>query len=207
VSHRWGPYTVALERLGAEGMRVRVLGRRGLRHREVRDVRLEVFFVELTARPPRELRVRGYSGGAHCCWTDYLFTQEDGLRNLLLFAGGNSTNMEVRDLDRDGLPELIAWNDVFVGFDGLCYVCFPLLPLVIGWDGRAYRDHTRRFPDLLRKHLEESRWQVETMRRKGAEAGHLRGAALGYYAAALLLGQGATAEASLRRLAPEPVVA
>jgi hypothetical protein len=96
----WGSYSLRIEENeGGQVARILLAGRTLV---EVRDFLLEVSLVEVTGRPPKELLLTGYSGGAHCCTTHYLFTQEGGLRNLLYQEWGDGGIQEVRDLDGDG---------------------------------------------------------------------------------------------------------
>jgi hypothetical protein len=110
----------------------------------------EVRFVEITGGGIPELYVRTYTGGMHCCSTEYYFTQDGGLRNVLIFNGGNHCITEVKDLNGDGRPELIADSDVFAYYDDLGFMGSPIVVLVIGWDGHRYRDQTRDYPTPAR---------------------------------------------------------
>jgi hypothetical protein len=112
---------------------------------------IEVNFVEMAGGGLPELNIEAYSGGAHCCEVDYYFTQDGGLRNLLIFVGGNSEGPKPRDLNGDGRPEFIVGSDVLANFGELCYACSPWVQMVIGWDGKAYRDQTKAYPQLARK--------------------------------------------------------
>ncbi len=49
----------------------------------LRDYDLSVRFAEFTGRPPKELWITAFSGGAHCCFRDYVLTQEGGERGPL----------------------------------------------------------------------------------------------------------------------------
>ncbi len=149
--------------------------------------------------------VTGYSGGAHCCFTDYVFTADGGLRTLLIFEGGNGRISSVQDLDGDGSSELIAHNDVLAYFDDLCYACSPGLTIVIGWDGRKFADRTRRFPQFARRDAAEERVRfLKALPKDDPYAeDERRSAALGYFANMILLGEGPAARPWLLARAPE----
>src|SRR5262249_11979550 len=141
---QWGAYTVLVEKTGKEEFapeRVRILDGSGSVLREIQDQRfIDVSFPELNGGGTPELAVSAFSGGAHCCVTLYYFTQDGGLRNLLIFDAGNSDISDLKDLNGDGRPELIASSDVLAYFGGLSYADSPGLSLVIGWDGARYVD-------------------------------------------------------------------
>ncbi len=204
----WGAYRVVVERTGQDFPRVRArvlnASRRVLRQINEWDI-ADVAFHEIAPRGLPELIVTGYSGGAHCCFMDYVFTADDGVKTLLIFAGGNGRISTVQDLDGDGWSELIAHNDVLAYFDGLCYACSPGLTIVIGWDGQKFTDRTRRFPQFARRGAAEERerfLKALSSRDQFAED-ERRSAALGYFVNMILLGEGPAARAWLLAQAPE----
>lgn len=205
----WGQYRVVAEALpaaaGEAEQRVRIVDRSGRTVREVRDYRIaSVGFVDLVHRGSGDLHVATYSGGAHCCTTDYYFARSGGVRNLLIFEGGNGGVYDLRDFDRNGRPELIAANDALAYFDDLCYVCSPGLEMVIGWTGSRYADMTTRFPGpALQRAAEYRKAFVEALTQTD-ESSELarRGTALGYYANMTVAGQGASVRAWLLGYAP-----
>jgi hypothetical protein len=204
----WGPYRVLVESFqrGEESLhRVRILDGEGHPLREVRDARvLAAAFLELTGGRDPELHVSTYTDGAHCCTTDYYFTREGGVRNLLIFDGFNGGVIAAKDLNGDGRPELIASSDTLAYFGGISYAQSPWIRMVIGWDGRRYTDQTRRYPDGSRR--EVRRYQdafLATFKQRDQWAEESRrGAAAGSYANALAIGEGAAARRWLMRHAP-----
>jgi hypothetical protein len=204
----WGPYTVVVEKVGAgdwDGERARVLDAGGQVLREVENQRITgVSFRDLTGEGTPDLWLSTFSGGAHCCSTDYFFTREGGLRNLLIFDGRNGGINAIKDLNGDGRPEILAGSDVLAYFADLPYAASPWMPMVIGWEGERYVDQTRRYPDRPRKQGLEYRGDLQkALGQKGelAEQSRRMGAA-GYYANALVAGEGTAARAWILQHAP-----
>ncbi len=204
----WGSNRVVVERTGQDFPRVRAraldASRRVLRQVNEWDI-ADVAFHEIAPRGLPELVVTGYSGGAHCCFMDYVFTADGGVKTLLVFAGGNGRISAVQDLDGDGWSELIAHNDALAYFDDLCYACSPGLTIVIGWDGRRFIDRTRRFPQFARREAAEERKRFLTALPSTDQYAEeeRRSAALGYFANMILLGEGPAARTWLLARAPE----
>jgi len=206
---QWGPYRVAVEEVkrGTEEpyQRVRILDPLGAVLREVQDSQFEsVALQEITGGGTPELYLHGYSGGAHCCGMEYYFTRDGGLRNLLVFEGANQEISKVQDLDGDGRPELIAGSDVLAYFGDLPYAASPPLTLVIGWNGSKYADQTRKFPEPVRRQAAIYRAEFMKALPKKDEFAETdrRGAALGYYASLLSIGEEARARTWLMQTAP-----
>jgi hypothetical protein len=197
----WGSYSLRIEE-NEEGQVARILlaGRTLV---EVRDFRLEASLVEVTGRPPKELLLTGYSGGAHCCTTHYLFTQEGGLRNLLYQEWGNGGIREVRDLDGDGRGELIALG-VYAYFGDLPFAYSPGVYLVYAYDGMVFHEVTRKFPVPALQAMRAYREDFLKARSSG-DLPRMQGSALGYWLNALVIGQGAEAKRWLMESAPPEV--
>lgn len=196
--YRWGQYNVVMYYHVEDWVQVQVQiqDRRGEVLREIWSsgkMLEDDNFVELTGGGTPELHIQTYSGGAHCCYVDYYFTQDGGLRNLLIFLGSNSAIYEVKDLNGDGRPELIANNDTLAYFDDLSHGSSPYMTMVIGWDGKRYVDQTRRYPALARQ--EARKYQTELL--EDPIDYSLRSVALGYYAISLVIGEGQAARAWL----------
>src|SRR5207247_597296 len=59
-----------------------------------------------------EVLVDLYTGGAHCCFFTYFFRYSGGTYVRTRFFWGNP-GYRLRDLDRDGRPEIVSANDAF----------------------------------------------------------------------------------------------
>jgi hypothetical protein len=207
---RWGAYTVTVEKTEANeeysNTRLRILDRKGQVMREILwQVILAVEFPELTGKGIPELAVLVHNGGLRGYFTQYYFTQEEGLRNLLAFwilnGGGISA---VKDLNGDGRPELIAHTDALAYFTGLLPAECPWVRRVIGWNGRRYVDQTRRYPAGSRQAARSYRADfLVALKQRGSDSeSHRRVAALGYYGHALTIGEGGPARRWLLQHAP-----
>ncbi len=186
----WGSYGVRIEQADEVEKVLRIV-KDGRTQISIRDYDLSASLVEITGRPPKDLWVHAFSGGAHCCFTSYLFTQEGGLRNILELFHGN-TGMEVKDLDGDGRGELVVYRD-YGYFGGLCYACSPVAVEVYRWDGARFYDATLQFPEATNKKAAKYRWECQDALARKADAAELEGLALGYWANMLRVGRGAEA--------------
>jgi hypothetical protein len=199
----WGQYTILVEKTGTEEFtpqRARILDERGEVVREVRDERImDVTFPRVTGGAAEDLHISTYSGGAHCCSTDYFFTREGGVRNLLIFNGRNGGINGLKDLNGDGRLEIVASLDALAYFGGLAYAASPWMVMVIGWDGQRYVDQTPRYPERSRAAAREDQTHfLRALRRRGNFAEEeRRSAAAGYYANSLVTGAGPAARAWL----------
>jgi hypothetical protein len=201
----WGRYTVVVESIPTKDapgdrypQRARILDSRGRVVREIRDRGIHVCEVEMTGKGPPELCISGYSGGAHCCTTDYYFTRDGGaVKNILIFLGGNDSYTEEKDLNGDGRKELLVTDD------GLSYLLqaygfSPRLPRVIGWNGKRYVDMTHRYPARALADMKQNQQAL----RNDRIPPYQHSDAQGYYADALVLGREKQALTWLRRNAP-----
>jgi hypothetical protein len=199
----WGPYTILVEKTVTDELapqRARILDERGQVVREVRDERImDVSFPRLAGGAVEDLRVTAFTGGAHCCSTDYFFTREGGVRNLLIFSGRNGGINTLKDLNGDGRPEIIAGFDALAYFGGLSYAASPWMVMVIGWDGQRYADQTRRYPERSRAAAREHQAKfLNALHHRGDFAeDERRSAAAGYYANSLVTGAGPAARSWL----------
>ncbi len=156
----------------------------------------EVFVAEMDpANGHPEVVAESYSGGAHCCEEIVVFFAPAGGADaawrtvrLGVFDGGTRPP---RDLDGDGLAEIMVRDDAFHYAYG-CYACGYAPPVILSVrDGRRV-DITRRpsFRPVLRG---EEKRIVRRMRESMTENGGRveNGLLAGYVALKLLLGEGA----------------
>jgi hypothetical protein len=195
----WGGYGVRIEGK-SEGEQVARIISSGRTRLEVRDWRLEASLVEVTGKAPKELLLTDYSGGAHCCFTHYLFTQEGGLRNLMYEEWGDGGIQEVRDLDGDGRAELITVG-VYSYFADLSFADSPGVTRVYAYDGIQLYDATRQFSARNLQQMQRYQSAFLEARRSGNVSG-MKGSAMGYWVNALVIGRGAAAKGWLMQNAP-----
>ena len=174
-----------------------------LRGRKVAEVRFpdgvgapEVFVAEMDpSNGSPEVVVEGYSGGAHCCEEIVVFSapanDADGSWRKLRLGAFDGGPRPPRDLDGDGLAEIMVRDDAFLYAYG-CYACSYAPPVILSVRGGRKVDITRRpsFRPVLRK---EEKRIVRRMRESMADNGGRveNGLLAGYVALKFLLGEGA----------------
>jgi hypothetical protein len=194
----WGGYTLRIEGKPEGGQVARILA--GERTQlEIQGWLLNASFGEVTGKAPKELLITDFSGGAHCCLTVYLFTQEGGVRNLLYEELGDES-LELRDLDGDGRFELVLAR-IYSYFGDLPFALSPGVVRVYAYDGSVFYEVTRNLPSLtLREVARYRKAFLEGKRRGDLEA--MKGNALGYWVNALVVGRGVAAKSWLMQHAP-----
>jgi hypothetical protein len=126
--------------------------------------------VDLNGDGEPEVLVDAYSGGAHCCaLTELAAFNGTGYAIQELYWG--NTGYELQDLDRDGKPELVGYDDAFAGpFSSFAASFFP--PRVVdyapGVKG-ALRDVTDHFVALIRKNQRQALHALKRARRQHYE--------------------------------------
>lgn len=144
-----------------------------------------------------ELVLTEYSGGAHCCFTTYVFTQDLGrVENLGIIEGGNY-GLRFADLNGDGAKELVLGSDTLAYYDW-SFATSPALMTVLGWDGVRLADRTRAYAYVPAQEAARNlRDLLAGLGNPNAFAEDLRARLGGYYANMILAGQGAQAEGVL----------
>ncbi|EYB68194.1 hypothetical protein DEIPH_ctg025orf0027 [Deinococcus phoenicis] len=145
-----------------------------------------------------ELVLTGYSGGAHCCSTYYVFTQDTGsVENLAVIEAGNY-GLRFTDLNGDGTKELLLASDTLAYYDW-SYAVSPALLTVLGWDGVRLADRTRAYAYVPAQEAARNlRELLAGLQQSGTAQDILKAQLGGYYANMLLAGQGTQAEQMLR---------
>jgi hypothetical protein len=197
----WGPYRIVIDQIGHDEdgspLRLRIVGRRGRTLREVRAWAItNVSEVRLLGRSATELDVSLSSGGAYASFTEVYFTRRHGLRNLLVFDGGDLGVREVSDLNADGVPEIVAESPLLMDFSGYHFHRAWPVVTILGWNGERYIHVTRRYPGRSLKQAGLRRSGTLAAIRPGAEPPHfgkIEDQIAAYYANMLAAGQGAKA--------------
>jgi len=156
----------------------------------------KVFVVEMDPSNSRpEVVAESYSGGAHCCEEIVVFSAPPngggGAWRKVELGAFDGAERIPRDLDGDGLAEVLVRDDAFYYAYG-CYGCSYAPPVILSVrDGRKV-ELTRRpsFRPVLR---EEEKRILRRMRESREENGGRveNGLLAGYVALKLLLGEGA----------------
>ncbi|GAA5511861.1 hypothetical protein Dcar01_00575 [Deinococcus carri] len=145
-----------------------------------------------------ELVLTTFSGGAHCCSVNYVFTQDGGrVENLAILDSGNY-GVQFADLNGDGTKELLFASDSLAYYDW-SYAASPALRTVLGWDGVRLADRTRAYAYVPAQEAARNlRDLLGTLGQPDAFPDDLKARLGGYYANMILAGQGVQAEAVLR---------
>jgi hypothetical protein len=142
--------------------------------------------VDLNGDGEPEILVDAYTGGAHCCAVTELAAFNGSGYAIQELEWGN-TGYELQDLDHDGKPELVGFDDAFAGaFSSFAASFFP--PRVVDYDPsakRALRDVTDHFPALIRKN---QRSALRALRRARKQHYETLGVVAAYVADLYLLG-------------------
>jgi hypothetical protein len=146
----------------------------------------------------KEAIVEYYSGGAHCCSVYYVYKEEDSALKLVeSILLGNASSPIFKDIDKDGVMEILTLNDTFAYFGGLCYACSPFLPLVLCYRENIFSDCTNQFPGILDEEVKR------TLARKGDIDDDWKGIALAYLALHIIKGQEAEGWKGVKEYYPQ----
>jgi len=155
----------------------------------------EVFVAEMdSSNGHPEVIVESYSGGAHCCEEIIVFSAPkrgaSGSWRMFRMGVYDGGARPPRDLDGDGLAEILVRDDAFHYAYG-CYACGYAPPVIISVREGRKVDITRRpsFRPVLR---DEEKRIVRRMRESKADNGGRveNGLLAGYVALKFLLGEG-----------------
>ncbi|KQR40801.1 hypothetical protein [Deinococcus sp. Leaf326] len=140
-----------------------------------------------------ELVLSAYSGGAHCCTTMYVFTQDTGrLENLAVFDAGDDPGAW-RDLNGDGVKEFVWGSNTLTYYDW-SFAESPFLSTVLGWDGVRLADRTRLYAYVPAQEAARELKIITEGLRPGTQVDNLKPVLSGYFANMILAGRGAEAE-------------
>jgi len=201
----WGPYRIAIDRIGKDDdggwQRLRIMNSRGRTLREVRAWAItKVSSIRLLGPSKTEIEIALWSGGAYASFTRVYFSRRARLRNLLVFNGGSLDVREIRDLNRDGIPEIVVESPVLLDFSGYHFHRpYPVIA-IYGWDGSRYVDVTRRFPRQSQSEASSRlREIVNILKSPPVEREwDLQDKIAAYYANMLAIGRGTSARLWLR---------
>jgi hypothetical protein len=153
--------------------------------------------VDLNGDGEPEVLVDAYTGGAHCCAvTELAAFNGSGYAVQELYWG--NTGYDLKDLDGDGKPELVGYDDAFAGaFTSFAASVFP--PRIVDYDPTvkgSLRDVTDHFVALIRKNRDQALHALKRARRQHYET---LGAVAAYVADLYLLGDHEAVRPYLKR--------
>ncbi|HWG85973.1 MAG TPA: hypothetical protein VNT60_10900, partial [Deinococcales bacterium] len=146
-----GQYTVRVQDLASDYrlQRLTLSGPAGTVTR-VEDAGVELSFCQdITNDGHPEALIGTFSGGAHCCFTQHLWSLAPQPRKLLELHTGDAPTMTPRQLDGRGPLELVTYDGRFAYAYGLSFAASPFLPVVYSLKGGRYVNDTRSFPGVL----------------------------------------------------------
>lgn len=149
-----------------------------------------------------ELATQRFTGGAHCCYTIRIDTMDGP--TLLERDLGNYGGLDPKDLDGDGVDELIGSSDVLAYFGDLPYAATQAVPLVLTFRGGKYIEATDDFPDVVREKLADAEKDLQQTIDDDLEDA-IKGMAIGVYAHHVLLGDEDAALEELEERVPQTV--
>lgn len=132
-----------------------------------------------------ELTILFSSGGAHCCFTTTVLSLGPRLSTLLVWEGGNVSDLQPRELDGHMPFELVGLDDRLAYYGGLPFAVSSFIPIVFSYRDGKYVRATREFPSVLREDRAEGARGVSAC--QGDEF-CLQGTGLHLLADSLLLG-------------------
>jgi hypothetical protein len=194
VNHpaKWGSYTVAVDLDNDIPIRISILDPF---KRAVKEINCgeysEVYERRLTPGRVPDLIIVAWSGSnLYCSHTTYVFSQDNGIRNLSITCGGEG------QFQRTGHGEsqyVMSRTGVLEWACDVCHACEPNLPLVLDWKIGHTMDVTRKYPAMsevaaaeYRRHFNECRLEWN----KSSIEEPIISPAAGYYANEYELGRG-----------------
>lgn len=105
-----------------------------------------------------DLVLKGYSAGAHCCFTYQIFSLGKVLKKLAelpLFDCGES--IELKDLDAQGPAEILTCNAKFAYLKGIPYSSSPFPPQVFAMENGKYKNADKKFLQVFDEDIAEQR--------------------------------------------------
>ncbi|MGF1538804.1 MAG: hypothetical protein ACFB4J_20270 [Elainellaceae cyanobacterium] len=148
--------------------------------------RFEVQDLDQDGEP--EVLIDFYSGGAHCCWFSQIYRYRADQNDYVVqeHYWGNSGSPQVSDLEGDGQPEFVSYDDRFA-YQFAAYANSGLPLQIWRYDDGAFLDVTRQYPERVYDSAYQLWQQYQSARNRGSE---VKGYLAAYLATKHLLDQG-----------------
>jgi hypothetical protein len=144
----------------------------------------------------QELSVYRYSGGAHCCITQSVYSLGPRITKLFDLDAGNAGGLGPAELDGREPYELVGVDDRFANFANLPFAVSPYVALVMAKRGEEWVVATAEFPNVVRGHRDETIKQAPVCEREGTPE-CWRGLGVGIMADSLVIGDWETVRHTL----------
>src|SRR5712692_1013180 len=122
------------------------------------DISLHAKDIDIDGDGRADLILRGYSGGAHCCWTYWIVTPSK--RPALRKKIENQRHVDFEDLNRNGTITWIAEDGSFDYFDGLCHACTPFTELYLKMEGDRIIDISPQYLSHYDDEIKAARFKL-----------------------------------------------
>ena len=147
-----------------------------------------------------ELSVYTLSGGAHCCFSQSIYSFAGAKSSLfLLYDGGNAGPLTPRELDGKAPIELSGFDDRLAYFGGISYAASPTLITVYASRDGQYVEATKDYGPVVEQYRSQLLAQYKTCDSQPANQRYScqQGIGLGIMAESLILGDWDTFIATL----------
>jgi len=117
------------------------IGNRGV---TCKDSKFCLIGSDLTGNGKANLAIYEWSGGAHCCYTMFLFEFDEEVKQITKIDGKDSVP-EFTDIDGNSVPELSFYDMTYAYWPG-CFADSPCPRVILRWSNDSYVIA----PDLMR---------------------------------------------------------
>ena len=111
---------------------------------DVTDVDIDMSLHTLRPGGPLELVLTMFSGGAHCCTTSLIYTQDHGTFENIGMLDQGDFPAGYQELNHDGTEEILTYSNNLAYYDW-SFASSPAINGVLGWDGQRLADRTRAY--------------------------------------------------------------